>query len=345
MNIDTDMKAYSDYLIFQSEDFLRDPPFRQWITRPTSEMDAYWKGLLRTYPHLREAFSEANVLAQGMELSWSAFSDEYVGQLFQQLRPGLLPVPRERRVVWMPYIGFAAAAILLLVSGLWVDSYYFTGKTYQTRFAQTSIVKLYDGSVVTLNANSRLSLPSRYAWRQGRSVSLDGEAYFAVHKQPSASGNKKFTVQTSRVAVEVLGTQFNLYARPLRTVVLLDEGRIRLVEKATNQPLLMRPGQVVELSPQQTKPSLAQTAPGQSRQLTDWRYNRLIFNDADMAELASRFQEVYGLELVLQDEAFAGQQFRGELPVTDLKEALLTLSAAFERKAVRDGERIYFIHE
>ena len=339
------MKAYSDYLLFQSDDFLRDPPFRQWIAGPTPEMDAYWKGLLRMYPHLRDPFNQAQGLAQGLELSWIPFSDTYTGQLYEQIRPRLTKNRPVRRVNWLVYARVAAAAVVLVVGGLWVNHYYFTGQTYQTSFGENKQATLYDGSTVILNAHSLLRLPSRYAWQQGRIVGLDGEAYFAVTKQPSPDGYRKFTVQTSRVSVEVLGTRFNLYARPQRTAVLLEEGRIQLVERATNQLLLMKPGQVVEFNARQSRPRLVKPAPEQTRQLTDWRHNRLVFNDADMAELARRFREVYGLELLLEDEVFAGQQFQGELPVTDVSEALQILSAAFERKAIRDGKRVYFVRE
>ena len=339
------MKAYSDYLLFQPDDFLRDTAFRQWIAGPTPEMDAYWQGLLRTHPQLRDPFGQAQVLAQGLELAWLPFSDVYTDQLYDQIRPHLTKNRPIRRVNWRVYARFAAAAVVLLVGGLWVNSYYFTGQMYQTAFGENKQLTLYDGSTVTLNAHSQLWLPSRYAWRTERIVELAGEAYFAVTKQPSPDGYRKFIVRTSRVSVEVLGTRFNLYARSQRTAVLLEEGRIQLVERATNQLLLMKPGQVVELNARQNRPHLVKPAPEQTRQLTDWRHNRLVFNDADMIELARRFGEVYGLELLLEDDVFAGQQFRGELPVTDVKEALQILSAAFERKAIRDGKRVYFVRE
>jgi len=64
-----------------------------------------------------------------------------------------------------------------------------------------------------------------------------------------------------------------------------------------------------------------------------------------MDELARRFNEVYGLRLVLRGEAFAGQQFIGELPVTDADKALTILSETFGLKAVHDKDRVYFVPE
>ena len=83
------MKSYDDYLPFNSEDFLTDVPFREWVTRPTPEMTAYWRGLLHTHPLLREPFEQARLLAQGLEATWIPFSDAYTKNLYEQLRANL----------------------------------------------------------------------------------------------------------------------------------------------------------------------------------------------------------------------------------------------------------------
>ena len=348
------IKPYTDYSPFEAQDFLDDPPFRAWVARPTPEMTAYWQGLLRTHPHLRGPFEQASVLAQGLAASWTPFSDVYTQQLFDRIRPALIITPPQPLKTTVPWIRRArvwrygaVAAGLLLVTGLWVKTYFFTAHTYQTRFAQTRTLPLYDGSTATLNANSRLLVPSRYAWRQARTVILTGEAYFSVHKQPARTGTgyRTFTVQTNQISVEVLGTQFNVYARPQRTAVRLDEGRVRLVERSTNRPVLIRPGQEVVLTDYSKKAKVTAPTPERARQQTAWLDNLLIFNDADMTELTNRFREVYGLELVLRGEAFAGQQFRGELPVNNVGEALQILSATFGRKAIRDENRVYFVND
>ena len=192
------IKAYTDYSPFQTEDFLDDPSFRAWIARPTPEMTAYWRGLLQTYPHLREPFEQAHGLAQGLVVSWTSFSDVYTQQLYDRIHPAVITTPPHAfgtAVRWMHPARRrrygAVAAGLLLVAGLWVKAYFFTGHTYQTRFAQTRTLSLYDGSTATLNANSRLSVPSRYAWRQARTVMLTGEAYFSVRKQATLTGYRR----------------------------------------------------------------------------------------------------------------------------------------------------------
>tara|TARA_R110002124_G_scaffold87872_4_gene225884 strand:+ start:10 stop:1023 length:1014 start_codon:yes stop_codon:yes gene_type:complete len=337
------MKQYFDYQPFKTEDFLRDQAFRDWIKSPTPEMSAYWNGLIQTYPHLAKSFTEAKVLGQGMEVSWNTFSDEYTDQLFEKMQGSLISPTAPASWLLGRRLVAAASIIFLLSAG--IGYYFFMGRNYQTEFAQTKVVTLYDGSMVTLNANSQIRLPSRFSWRKSRQVYLEGEAYFDVEKQPLNHGFKKFTVQTIRASVEVIGTHFNLYARPNKTVVSLDEGAIRLTDLKNPNSVLLKPGQVIEMEPHNKELKIVESATENSLAISDWRNNKLIFNDASMTALAQRFEDIYGVELLLQNDAFQEQKFRGELPVTDIKEAILILEIAFERKAIRDGNKIHFVIE
>lgn len=336
------MKSYADYNPYATDDFLADPAFRAWIRQPTPEMDAYWRGLLKTNPQLRDAFAEARLLAQGLESTWTSFSDAYVESLYERLR---VPHATPRLRVGRTSRKLAAViTVMLVLGGAWAYSFFMVPQVIQTAYGEVRTLTLYDGSVVTLAANSQLKVPSRYYWRQNRQVWLTGEGYFVVQKQQGHTGTyRKFVVHTKRVDVAVLGTRFSLYTRPKQTQVVLEEGSVELTDAATCQHLLMQPGQVVQYAPKEQFYRLQPAATAQKRQLTVWRENLLIFNGANMSELARRFHEVYGLELVLQGELFTKQQFVGELPVDDVQKALLILSETFGAKAVRDGAQVYFI--
>ncbi len=342
------MKSYADYIPYKTEDFLSDPDFKAWIKNPTPESHAYWRGLFRTHPHLREHFEQARILALGLESSWIEFSETYKNQLFDKIIPQL--IPQEEKPVkrlsssWTKW-AVAASVAILVATGLFSYNYYFQSKSYHTQFAQIQTITLYDGSTVSLNANSHLEIPSRYNWANSRTVKLEGEAYFVVSKLVENTTKKyiKFTVKTSNARVEVYGTQFNVYARNNQTKVLLDEGKVELVENQTKKQITMKPGQLVEVNVIKSISKLIETPIEEAKQLTSWKQNLLIFNEVSMEDLKIRFQEVYGLELILKGEAFDNQAFKGELPVNNLEEALLILSTTFGQKPLRDGDKIYFV--
>ena len=339
------MKSYTDYVHFQAEDFLSDPPFREWAARPTPEMNAYWRGLLNTHPHLDDSFTQARLLALGLESSWTSFSDTYIDDLYSRIQQTVTEVePTNTWWHWHTY-RMAAAVATILLAGFWGWRYYFLEQTFSTQYGELQEVRLYDGSQVTLNANSHLRLPSRYDWQTSREVWLNGEGYFNVRKQSASDGKtyRKFTVHTHSIDVMVLGTRFNVYTRPQKTQVLLDEGRVQLSGRNYQRPVTMKPGQLVEYGVTQHPSVIRQVVPKQARRVESWKNNLLTFDEADMIELARRFNETYGLALMLEGEAFANEQFTGELPINDLDKALFILSQTFDMKAIKDGERIYFI--
>ena len=86
---------------------------------------------------------------------------------------------------------------------------------------------LPDGTLVFLNSESTLSYPSRFD-SDTRNVTLQGEAYFEVAKNPE----KKFIVSTSHQSqIEVLGTHFNVevYEKEDRIAATLVEGKIGFI--------------------------------------------------------------------------------------------------------------------
>jgi ferric-dicitrate binding protein FerR (iron transport regulator) len=97
---------------------------------------------------------------------------------------------------------------------------------------------LGDGTRVWLNAASSLRYPVYFTGRD-REVELTGEAYFEVAKNPKLP----FRVKVNGVAVEVLGTHFNIMAysdeREIATTLL--EGSVRITKGKDNS--LLKPGQ------------------------------------------------------------------------------------------------------
>ena len=100
-------------------------------------------------------------------------------------------------------------------------------KEYATASAQRAVVRLRDGTQVTLAPQSRLRYTADYGGGSThRDVYLEGEAYFQV--QPDA--HRPFRVHTARSVSEDLGTAFVISAYPDQTTteVMVAEGRVAL---------------------------------------------------------------------------------------------------------------------
>ncbi len=197
-------------------------------------------------------------------------------------------------------LGSIALFILLGVGyTLW------SGKTlqepvYQELYAEKGdklIVVLPDGSKVWLNSDSKLSYSSNFN-EKSRNVILDGEAYFEVAK------NKKrpFKVQTDKIAINVLGTSFNVSAYSSDDFIktTLDEGSIvveDLLDK--NKQFTMVPKQTTYYEKANQEYSIVENQ--YSSEMSSWRFNRFAFRNATLKEVLKTLNRKFDVEFIVED--------------------------------------------
>src|SRR5690606_11231265 len=102
-------------------------------------------------------------------------------------------------------------------------------------------VELSDGTLVHLNSGTKMRYPIKFLKGQKREVFIDGEAYFKVAKDK----DHPFIVNADAVAVEVLGTEFNIssYQEDSEIRTVLVEGSISLSNSfIPNDNVLLKPG-------------------------------------------------------------------------------------------------------
>ncbi len=80
-----------------------------------------------------------------------------------------------------------------------------TMQTLTTPSGRTAEVELSDGTIIWLNANSKLTFPDKFTEKE-RKVSVEGEAYFKVTHQ----AEHPFVVSTGKLNTVVLGTEFDV---------------------------------------------------------------------------------------------------------------------------------------
>lgn len=209
-----------------------------------------------------------------------------------------------------------------------------------TPYGQQRVLHLPDGSQVTLNGHSTLRYAAADWAKPGhpREVWLDGEAFFSVRHRPD---NQRFVVHTQAgFKVEVLGTQFTVYRRRAQARVVLLSGQVRIDFEDHRRPaVVMRPGELVEtrdaepLAPAAPRP--VHTAPYAS-----WKDAQLVLDGTTIAELATRLQDTYGVEVVVQTPALNRRRVTGTVPVRDLDLLLQALEETFHLKATRQANRI-----
>lgn len=115
-------------------------------------------------------------------------------------------------------------------------------KTISTPRGKDYELVLSDGTVVLLNADSKITFPTRFTGDK-RTVKLVGEAYFKVSKNK----HRPFIVETGNLYTKVLGTEFNLKAYPHSDVnVTLIKGSVAV--NAEGKEVMQKPGENAEYS-------------------------------------------------------------------------------------------------
>lgn len=134
------------------------------------------------------------------------------------------------------FMKVAAVMVVLLTSSYFL--FFNNTASYSTEIAQTETLQLPDNSEVILNAQSELAF-NKKEWKQNRSLTLKGEAFFKVTK------GEKFTVDTDAGSVQVLGTQFNVKERDNYFEVQCYEGSVSVTHQ--NNKTILTPGKSVRV--------------------------------------------------------------------------------------------------
>ena len=107
--------------------------------------------------------------------------------------------------------------------------------TFEVEPGQKGSMRLADGTIVHLNSASKISFAGNYNSEE-RVVTLNGEAYFEVAKNP----DKRFVVTCNGVEIEALGTEFNVKAYPADSVITttLAKGKVKVFNNEQSVTLL-----------------------------------------------------------------------------------------------------------
>lgn len=150
---------------------------------------------------------------------------------------------------------------------------------------------LSDGTEVWINAESRLSYPSRFTGNE-RTVKLEGEAYFKVARD----AGRPFTVQTGALSTRVLGTEFNLcaYADAAASVTLVS-GRVAVKAGGSPEEYSLSPGQELTVEPD-GKATLENV---DTYARTQWKEGFFYFDHASLKEILCGLGRWYNVDIEL----------------------------------------------
>lgn len=149
-------------------------------------------------------------------------------------------------------------------------------------------VTLSDGSMVMLNAGSKLTFPTGFRGPE-RKVYVEGEAFFRVAK----NADKPFIVQVGGNEIKVLGTQFNVSSYPetggVETTLL--EGSVSF-SNAEGKNVLLKPNQQVLSAYGHLS---LKDVPAED--FDAWTTGEFLFNDVPVSVVMQKLARWYNIEV------------------------------------------------
>jgi transmembrane sensor len=190
--------------------------------------------------------------------------------------------------------------------------------TYATAIGEQETVTLEDGSILTLNTNTTLTVS--YSKTERLIHLTEGEALFEVEHS-----DRPFLVEAGGTITRALGTAFNVRADQDAISVILIQGAVRvspsktansegkagaMPAKTLQEGIVLKPGERLDIVPG-TKPILSTIDPARAGQ---WREGLLQFDNVTLADAIAEMNRYSTIKLSIDDEMLANERISGTFP-------------------------------
>lgn len=286
-----------------------------------SEMETLWNKAGKVMPHQK---AQVDVDKGWQKLN--ARIDEIENSKVQQHSQG------EVKNLYY-YFTRVAAVLVVGLSLYWIYSQSFEPsknmEIIATHAPQTDT--LSDGSIVTLNINSRLSYTKSFGDGE-RKVVLQGEGYFDV----AHDANKAFIIETSGVEITVLGTSF--YVKAYDTLAQMTIGVKEGLVKVTTAHIekTVEAGETIIID--NASKQLEDLVPFDPNALF-WESGSLIFQNERLESVFHVLVAHYNTEIAIQDPSIANCRLTAKFYGEDIDQILESICASFDLHALKENDQ------
>lgn len=318
--------------------------FGQWLQQDTAH-EKFYNSIRQIWSVTPREESRIDV-----EKAWARFRfknmNKTVGST-EKKRPALelkkIRLQDNRKWYEKPTIYAAAAAVFLLISVFFVAQNYLnkpTEVTYQeiiTAKGEKTQLKLSDGTLVMLNSQSTLKIPSDYG-SDDRSIYLKGEAFFEVEH----NSLKPFKVYSDSVYAEDLGTRFNVRAFPGEDEieVVVEEGEVEMGK-------IQKKEDVLHLFPNERgviteKGNAGKQYVANISYYIGWTQGKLVFEDTPFEKVVKELERWYNIECVVQDSSLLKRKLTAEFQNEPLINVLKLIRRSMDIRADWQDRTVVF---
>lgn len=328
-----------DYTNYDTDDFLDDKSFRSFVYKENITDISFWNNWIKSHPEKINEIEEAifllrNIYADNKKLLSKKERENELRKMLTQIEKNQGVSVKSKVLgtnIWYSWKRAAAVLLILLVpvSIMYLNSETWISKTTEEQvewiekivpYGQKLTTKLSDGSIIKLNAGSKLRFPKQFSVSL-REVHLEGEAFFDVKRDTS----RKFVIHTERMLTTILGTSFNIKAYP--------EDKVTEVAVATGKVLVQSEDYKGDIKKSvtlnanemavhdKTDSDLLIAVKFEESEFI-WRDDILYFDKTPVPELIVTLERWYGKNIQLENDAFRNKTYSGVFENETLKNVL-----------------------
>jgi len=215
----------------------------------------------------------------------------------------------------------AASVLICAFFGAW---FYIEHNIYDTGIGEQRSITMEDGSIVELNARSKVRIS--FGDRQRDVELLEGQALFRVAKDH----NRPFVVHAGKTSVRAVGTQFDVKRKGEGTTVTVLEGRVAVTsasgqgavtQGAASESLLISGEQMTV-----TRTDIRKAERPDLAAATAWTQHLLIFDGTALSEVLEEFSRHTTRRIVVDSPELAALKISGQYTSTNPDSLLRFLS-------------------
>lgn len=286
-------------------------------------------------------------MEEALNEEWNA--DEDYSQIPDDVVAGIKSrldkaIDKKRRVIVPLYykvLGWAAVILLplFILSTLYIYKEHTQAVSEEmvvaTATGEKATITLPDGTLVTLNSNSRLSYTPKVYNKDNRQISFSGEAYFNVAKDKE----RPFMIDARGLKVQVLGTKFNLSVRKedKNAELFLESGKVLFTSLLKRESVVLSPNQKLTMNQMTGEMSVMKETDNMA---SAWRRNEMIFRNAPFESVVKAIENVYGVRIRMEYKSDSMDVFTGTLVTNDLNSVLEVIETTNNLKATKTNNVI-----
>jgi len=240
-----------------------------------------------------------------------------------------------------------AASVTLLIATSAIGYWFGTNKinnltenliSVEAPFSSRSKMYLPDGTLVWLNAGSKITYAQNFGVKNRKITLVEGEAYFEVTKNDRIP----FDITAQDLSVRVFGTKFNFrnYSDEDEESVTLLEGKVNVKNASDNKSgYLLFPNQKVIYDKAGKRMRLIDV---KAKNSSAWTEGIIFFDEERLPDIVRELERLYDVKIELADKELYNYRFYGTFIRTEqtIQEVLNVFASTEKLKYIINGKEV-----